>query len=218
MSNKSNQGLVDYALKQVGIKYVMGTNCRLLTASRLQSLINTNPVNWFTVDRIKECNKWVGQVTTDCHGLIEGYINDYNLNGVVEAGEGTYDMTSDNAFNKATVKGEISTIDKDLVGLCVRYPGHVGVYIGNGQVVEARGLNYGVCITNLKDRPWTHWYEHPGIEYEKVTTKRVLLLTTPYMRGNDVKKLQQLIGVNADGIYGPVTDKKVKEILGVLGK
>ncbi|ABX41186.1 NlpC/P60 family protein [Lachnoclostridium phytofermentans] len=215
MNNKTNQGLVEYALKQVGIKYVMGTNCRVLTTSRLQSLINTNPANWFTAERIKECNKWIGQVTTDCHGLIEGYINDNNLNGVVEAGEGTYDTTSDNAFNKAIVKGAISTIDKDLVGLCVRYTGHVGVYIGDGKVVEARGFNYGVCITNLKDRPWTHWYEHPEINYNK--TKRVLLLTTPYMRGDDVKKLQQLIGVNVDSIYGPVTDKKVKEILGILG-
>jgi cell wall-associated NlpC family hydrolase len=216
MNNKTNQGLVDYALKQVGIKYVMGTNCRVLTASRLQSLINTNPANWFTADRIKECNKWIGQVTTDCHGLIEGYIDDINLNGVVEAGEGNYDTTADSAFNKAAVKGVISTIDKDFAGLCVRYAGHVGVYIGDGKVVEARGFSYGVCITNLKDRPWTHWYEHPEINYIK--TKRILLLTTPYMRGDDVKKLQQLIGVNADGIYGPATDKKVKEILGVLGK
>ena len=213
---KTNQGLVDYAKKQVGIPYVMGTNCRILTSSRLQSLINTNPLKWFTKVRIEECKKWIGQVTADCHGLIEGYLNDTDQDGVVESGEGTYDTSADNAYNKATIKGAISTIDKSIIGLCVRYKGHVGVYIGNDQVVEARGFNYGVCITNLSARPWTHWYEHPDIEYKKA--KRVLKLTSPRMKGEDVKELQRLIGVDDDGVYGPDTDNRVNEILEVLGR
>ncbi len=214
---KNNQGLVDYAKKQVGIPYVMGTNCRVLTASRLQSLINTNPAKWFTKERIMQCKKWVGQVTADCQGLIEGYLNDTDQDGVVESGEGTYDTTADNAYNKATIKGAISTMDKSIIGLCVRYKGHVGIYIGNGKVVEARGFNYGVCITNLSARPWTHWYEHPEIEYQK-KKKRVLKLTSPRMKGEDVKKLQRLIGLDDDGVYGPDTDDRVNEILTILGK
>ena len=39
------------------------------------------------------------------------------------------------------------------------------LYIGGGYVVEARGFDYGVCITALKKRPWTHWYKHPKIQY-----------------------------------------------------
>lgn len=215
---KTNQGLVDYAKKQVGIPYVMGTNCRVLTASRLQSLINTNPAKWFTKERIEQCKKWVGKVTADCHGLVEGYLNDNNLNGVVETGEGTYDTTADNAFNKATVKGAISTMDKSAIGLCVRYPGHVGIYIGSGKVIEARGFAYGVCITNLSSRQWTHWYEHPEISYKKATAKRELKLTSPRMQGDDVKELQALIDEITDGIYGPSTDKKVNDILALLGR
>lgn len=213
---RTNQGLVDYAKKQVGIPYVMGTNCRVLTASRLQSLINTNPAKWFTKERITQCKKWLGQVTADCHGLIEGYLNDTDQDGEVESGEGTYDTAADNAYNKATIKGAISTMDKSIIGLCVRYKGHVGIYIGNGKVVEARGFNYGVCITNLSARPWTHWYEHPEIEYKKV--KRVLKLTSPRMKGEDVKELQRLIGVDDDGVYGPDTDDRVNEILELLGR
>nr|WP_295681480.1 NlpC/P60 family protein [uncultured Lachnoclostridium sp.] len=213
---KTNQGLVEYAKKQVGIPYVMGTNCRILTASRLHSLINTNPAKWFTKERIEQCKKWVGKVTADCQGLIEGYLNDTDKDGVVESEEGTYDTTADNAYNKATAKGAISTMDKSIIGQCVRYPGHVGVYIGNGKVIEARGFNYGVCITNLSARPWTHWYEHPEIKYKKV--KRALKLTSPRMKGDDVKELQRLIGVDDDGVYGPDTDKRVNEILEVLGR
>lgn len=214
--DKTNQGLVDYVRKQVGIPYVMGTNCRVLTSARLQSLINTNPAKWFTKERITQCKKWVGQVTADCHGLIEGYLNDTDQDGTVESGEGTYDTTADNAVNKATVKGTIDTMDKSAIGLCVRYKGHVGVYIGGGKVIEARGFNYGVCITNLSARPWTHWYEHPEIEYKKV--RRTLKLTSPRMKGEDVKELQRLIGVDGDGVYGPDTDDRVNEILSALGR
>lgn len=34
--------------------------------------------------------------------------------------------------------------------------GHVGLYIGDNKVIEARGIDYGVCITNLGDQPWKH--------------------------------------------------------------
>lgn len=50
-----------------------------------------------------------------------------------------------------------------------------------------------------------------------VEIKRKLELTSPRMRGEDVKRLQALIDVTTDGIYGPDTDKKVKEILDILG-
>lgn len=31
--------------------------------------------------------------------------------------------------------------------------------------MEARGFDYGVCITKLSVHPWTHWYKHPRIKY-----------------------------------------------------
>ena len=59
-------------------------------------------------------------------------------------------MSADGAFQIATEKGSINTIP-DIPGICVRYPGHIGVYIGNGEVIEARGTNYGVVKTKLKE-------------------------------------------------------------------
>jgi chitosanase len=50
-------------------------------------------------------------------------------------------------------------------------------------------------------------------------TARTLRLTTPYLRGDDVKALQQALSANgigapagapADGVYGPYTDALVK--------
>lgn len=42
----------------------------------------------------------------------------------------------------------------------------MGVYIGNNQVIEARGSDYGVVQTTLKSRPWTHWGRCPWITYQ----------------------------------------------------
>lgn len=54
----------------------------------------------------------------------------------------------------------------DTPGLAVWKSGHIGVYIGSGEVIEAMGTKYGVVKTQLEGRGWTHWLEVPGIEYE----------------------------------------------------
>ena len=44
--------------------------------------------------------------------------------------------------------------------------GHIGVYIGNGEVVEAMGTRYGVVKTKLEGARWTHWLKIPYISYD----------------------------------------------------
>ena len=51
-------------------------------------------------------------------------------------------------------------------GLAVWKSGHIGVYIGSGEVIEAMDTRYGVVKTKLQGRGWTHWLEVPGIKYE----------------------------------------------------
>jgi nucleoid-associated protein YgaU len=50
-------------------------------------------------------------------------------------------------------------------GVLVFFDGHVGVYIGNGQVIEARGSDHGVVQTALRARPWMTWGRCPWIDY-----------------------------------------------------
>lgn len=64
-------------------------------------------------------------------------------------------------------QGSIETLP-ELPGTLVFMTGHVGIYIGNGQVVEAKGHKYGVVQTNLKDRPWSRWGKLNWITYEEV--------------------------------------------------
>ena len=79
------------------------------------------------------------------------------------------DKSANGMFEYAKTKGmEYGTISSipDIRGIAVRYDGHVGVYVGNGEVVEERGFAYGCEKTKLKDRKWTHWYKLPWIKYE----------------------------------------------------
>ncbi len=49
---------------------------------------------------------------------------------------GMADVTANGMFEAASVKGTIDTIP-DVPGLAVWQDGHIGIYIGNGEVIEA---------------------------------------------------------------------------------
>ena len=163
--NVNNKEFVEFCKSKIGTPYVMGTSGKVFTESMYNDLVKRNPANWFTSARLPQVRKWIGKRTADCHGLIEWFIR--------EATGKAYDVTADSAYNSATEKGAISTIP-EIIGLCVRYSGHVGVYIGNGKVVEARGFDYGTCITDLKKRPWTHWYKHSKIDYSNAVPNKAI--------------------------------------------
>lgn len=152
----TNTDLARFCVDKLGVPYVMGTNGQVLKKTALDDLVRRDPGGWFTAARLPAVRSWVGKATTDCHGLVEWFVR--------EQSGAAYDTTADAAFAAATVKGGIGGIP-ELPGVCVRYKGHVGVYIGGGYAVEARGFNYGVCITKLSARPWTHWYRHPKVKY-----------------------------------------------------
>ena len=58
----------------------------------------------------------------------------------------------------------------NIPGILVFMPGHVGVYVGNGKVIEARGHAYGVVETNLVGRGWKEWGKLDWLEYEEEKT------------------------------------------------
>ena len=78
---------------------------------------------------------------------------------------GMPDVGADGMYYNASRKGSIETMP-DTPGLAVWKSGHIGVYIGNGEVIEARDTRYGGVKTKLQGRGWTHWLEVPGIKYD----------------------------------------------------
>lgn len=113
---------------------------------------------------------WYGKRTADCVGLIKGYgwLNtetrqvEYGTNGMPDIG-------SDTMYENAVEKGTIDTMP-EIPGLAVWHEGHIGIYIGNGEVVEAMGTKYGVVRTQLAGSRWTHWLKVPYITYVEETS------------------------------------------------
>ncbi len=121
----------------------------------------------------------------------------------------------------------------EIPGVAVRSSGHVGVYVGGGKVVEWRGFAYGCVITDVKKRPWTHWYKMPWVEYGAAaettagTTTSTLgsRLLKKGCTGADVKELQQILlelgyelpKYGADGDYGAETVAAVKAMQDAAG-
>lgn len=77
---------------------------------------------------------------------------------------GFRDVGADGMFRSAVIFGEISSIP-DTPGLAVCMNGHIGIYIGNGEVIEAKSNHDGVVKTQLSEGSWTYWMQLPGITY-----------------------------------------------------
>ena len=85
----------------------------------------------------------------DCSGLIASF-------GV---GGERFDM-----MGSSSNTGDISSLP-DVPGLGVYMPGHVGVYVGEGLVVDARDYGVDMCCQPVSSMPWTNWFEIYGIDY-----------------------------------------------------
>lgn len=100
-------------------------------------------------------------------GEIYGWLNsdtheiEYGTNGMLDIG-------ADAMYDNATEKGTIDTIP-EIPGLAVWHEGHIGIYIGNGQVIHASGTKVGVVQTPIGSSGWTHWLKIPYITYIEET-------------------------------------------------
>lgn len=162
---KNNIGLIEHcekALKE-GWGYVYGTYGKVLTSSLLQNKLQQYPkeVGKY-LDYIQK--NYIGKRTADCVGLIKAFLW-WDVDGPVYTAK--TDLSADGIFKAAELKGPISELP-EMPGVCLWKSGHVGVYIGAGRVIEAKGTKYGVVETPLKglsSTKWTHWFFCPGIDY-----------------------------------------------------
>ena len=115
--------------------------------------------------------KWFGKRVVDCIGLIKSYAWYNDDTGEIVAGSnGFTDCGANTIWNNVKEGGAISTMP-DIPGLAVWMDGHIGVYVGNGEVVEAQGTAYGVVKTQLSGRGWTKWLKIPNIKYVNQSNK-----------------------------------------------
>lgn len=153
----------------------------------------------------------------DCVCLIKGILWGWNGNktrtygGATYASNGVPDIGADRMISKCS---DISyDFDKIEIGEAVWISGHIGVYIGDGLVIEsspawANGVQITAC-NRSKDgynrRDWTKHGKLPYIEYVEAEVKDT---TSAYGIETFIRDVQKACGAVVDGIAGPETISK----------
>lgn len=238
----TSQHFINFCEKFLGRPYWYGTCVYNCTLDRYNSKAKQYPSH-YTSSRTSKYKSHIAakEICADCVGMIKGYMWTNGGEGVFEAiGTGKKitnkyqsnncpDKSANGMFSYAKSQGmdwgTIKTIP-EIPGIAVRFDGHVGVYIGNGYVIEEKGFKYGCVKTKLKEGKWTHWYKLPFITYLEEEQSVSTPPTTSYklgarllkkgMKGEDVKELQTLLTQFEfltdliDGEFGPKTEEAVK--------
>ena len=150
---KTNIGLLAFARSKIGTAYVYGMKGTVMTQANYDFLKRTYPKFVPNSDEGK-----VGKVCVDCSGLISWYT------GKVKNSAG---------FKAEGNAHPISTVAKAPVGAAVWRNGHIGIYVGNGEVIEAMNSARGTVKTKVKDRDFTHWFLLRDVEYEEEDVEMV---------------------------------------------
>ena len=193
---KTSGQLVHYVKSKIGLPYVFGFNGQVVSELLIQQKSKMYP-RIYSAAYIAKSRKYIGKTAYDCSGLIDSFIG--------------WDRTANQYLAMAKEKGPISTIPNQP-GVLVHFDGHIGVYLGNGQVIEARGINYGIVQTSLSKRPWKNWSKCPAIDYPSTIMKTVRKGDV----GDAVKDLQARLnafgyGLIIDGDFGPKTDMALRD-------
>ena len=164
--SKTNTGLVEYALAQLGKPYWWGTFGQTANAGLLAAKRQQDPGYYTAGDFASQ----FGQKVHDCVGLIKGYLWCDTPDGepIYKASQ---DVAVSELFMVCPENGSIDTMP-DIPGVCVfmRDMSHVGVYVGGGYVVEATGHARGVVKSKLAGRGWGLWGKPRWISYEATVT------------------------------------------------
>ena len=203
-----------YALKN-GWGYIWGTAGETWTAAKQRELEKTTDAE--RAQGRKYGSKWIGHVVTDCSGLFSWAFK--KLGGTMYHGSNT--MYLKWCTDKGELKKGRRTDGKELKpGTAVfiwdgSTYSHVGLFIGDGKVIEAANTQKGVIESAVTANKWTHWGELKGVDYTgstKPTLKKgskgeyvTLLQTKLLQKGYDLGKW------GADGDFGSQTEKAVKE-------
>lgn len=162
MKAKNNLGLVEYCIAQLGKPYWYGTFGNIGTRDLYEYKKNQYPKYYLA----KDYDTQFGQRVHDCIGLVKGYMWSETIDSKpVYCSNDFPDLSANGFYDHCKRKSLKMSTMPDIPGILVFMPGHVGVYIGNGEVIEARGHAYGVVKTKLKNRNWTKWAFIEEISY-----------------------------------------------------
>ncbi len=192
--------------------YIWGKRGQVWTQANQDAATREQTVKWGS--------RWVGKRVADCSGLFVWAFKE--LGGSIYHGSNTM-------WKKyCSEQGDIIAGTEIKLGAAVfkvnqsgsRH--HVGLHVGGGVVIEAKGTYYGVVQSKIEE--WDEWgdlkdvdYTDAGEAYTAQVPRRTLRRGD---RGSQVKEAQeklQNIGYDvgkagADGIFGSGTEKGVRAL------
>lgn len=162
---KNNIGLVEYCEAQLGRPYWFGCFGQKASEVLYDQKRRQYPRYYAATDFPSQ----YGMKVHDCAGLIKGYFWTDSPDDVSPryCTNGMPDWSADTLYEKCKKKSTVMATLPEIPGIAVFMKGHVGVYIGDGWVIEARGHTYGVVKTRLKERKWQRWAYIEGLQYIK---------------------------------------------------
>lgn len=225
--SKTAIGLVEYAKAQLGRPYWYGSFGQAGSKEFYEQKKNQYP-NQYTWDYDGTTEK-----VHDCVGLIKGYLWCDGPEDTTPVYNAAQDKSANGMYTACKTKGEMATMP-DVPGVLVFMNNHVGVYIGNGEVIEARSRRYGVYKTKLAERSWKNWGYCPYITYETPKTEETksagtITVNLPVLKrgakGETVRAMQHLLmgnghdmeGYGADASFGGATERALKAYQGANG-
>ena len=214
---KKIDDFIAYLKSHLGDAYVWGAQGeRVDNRADLEKWVRRKETSRREADRalayIKKATK-TPLYAFDCSGLIIHWLRD--IRGLIDS-----DTNAQGLYRQCKQQGKLGAWQMQAGDLVFRYSfavgkmGHVGVYVGNGMVIEAQGRDAGVVMRHLSYGGWTHQGRHPALAEDIAPT--IFRLTSPMMHGENVKLMQTALNAcgydcgKADGICGKATMTAVK--------
>lgn len=161
----NNIELVRICRAMIGNPYWYGTYGQIGSEQLLSDCAKRYP-NQFSKKRIETAKARgdFGKRVMDCSGLIKNVLMG-GTETALPSYDSKYDLSANSMHTKATEKGSIADMP-EVVGLGLWKNNHVGVYIGGGKCIEAKGFVYGVIESDVfNDTAFVEWFKIPFIEY-----------------------------------------------------
>ena len=210
---KTSSWLCEYATAQLGRPYWMGTFGEIAT----QALLNYERKRFPNSYKATDFESQLGQKVHDCGGLVKACMMCDDVNGKPTY-IAKYDQDARMLYESSRVRGDDMSKFPGIAGYLVYFDNlkHVGVYVGNNTVVEARGHAYGVVTSKVTNSKWGRWSDYWAVEYPDTPSggDEVKYSDIREIRqgstGEEVRVVQAVCMVTVDGIFGPKTNTAVK--------
>ena len=151
---------------------------------------------------VKYGAKWIGHVVADCSGLFRWAYKQLGS----DISHGSNLIYDGHCKAKGRLSGGRRTDGQELKPGTAVFTGtdgdhgHIGLYIGGGEVIEAAGTQQGVIKSKVTASKWTYWGELKAVDYAKedepvaegyakVTGKRVALRQEPSTRATVILRV-----------------------------